>query len=59
MAPIQRRLPGLRGTEARRRRRISSESAATRAALAYAPATPVEVGVGRFVDWYLSYYGAA
>jgi UDP-glucuronate 4-epimerase len=23
----------------------------------YAPETPVEVGVGRFVDWYLSFYG--
>jgi UDP-glucuronate 4-epimerase len=30
----------------------------TRAALDYAPSTPVEVGVGRFVDWYLEYYGA-
>jgi UDP-glucuronate 4-epimerase len=29
----------------------------TRAALGYAPKTPVEEGVGRFVDWYLSYYG--
>lgn len=28
----------------------------TRAALDYAPATPVEVGVGRFVDWYRDYY---
>ena len=24
----------------------------------YAPTTPVEVGVKRFVDWYLEYYGA-
>jgi UDP-glucuronate 4-epimerase len=23
----------------------------------YAPATPVEVGIRRFVDWYLAYYG--
>jgi UDP-glucuronate 4-epimerase len=23
----------------------------------YKPATPVEVGVRRFVDWYLDYYG--
>lgn len=23
----------------------------------YRPATPVEVGVNNFVDWYLSYYG--
>lgn len=28
----------------------------TRAALDYAPVTPVEVGVGRFVDWYRDYY---
>jgi UDP-glucuronate 4-epimerase len=25
----------------------------------YQPATPVEVGIRQFVDWYLSYYGAA
>jgi UDP-glucuronate 4-epimerase len=24
----------------------------------YQPATPVEVGIRQFVDWYLSYYGA-
>jgi len=24
----------------------------------YRPATPVEVGVRRFVDWYLEYYGS-
>ena len=23
----------------------------------YKPATPVEVGIRRFVDWYLEYYG--
>jgi len=23
----------------------------------YRPATPVEVGVRKFVDWYLEYYG--
>jgi UDP-glucuronate 4-epimerase len=28
----------------------------TRAVLDYAPETPVEVGVGRFVDWYRDYY---
>ncbi len=28
------------------------------AAVGYKPATSVEVGVGRFVDWYRSYYGA-
>ena len=27
-------------------------------AIGYEPTTPVEVGVGKFVDWYLSYYGA-
>ena len=30
----------------------------TRAALGYAPGTPVDEGVSRFVDWYLDYYGA-
>jgi len=30
----------------------------TRAALGYAPRTPVDEGVSRFVDWYLDYYGA-
>ncbi|WP_334164674.1 NAD-dependent epimerase [Phenylobacterium sp.] len=29
----------------------------TMSALGYAPNTPLEVGVGRFVDWYLDYYG--
>ncbi|RAK66575.1 NAD-dependent epimerase [Phenylobacterium kunshanense] len=29
----------------------------TRAVLDYAPSTSVEVGVGRFVDWYRDYYG--
>lgn len=29
----------------------------TRAVLGYAPKVPVEVGVGRFVDWYREYYG--
>ena len=24
----------------------------------FAPATPIEVGVGRFVDWYREFYGA-
>jgi len=23
----------------------------------YAPTTPVEVGIRRFLDWYLEYYG--
>jgi UDP-glucuronate 4-epimerase len=29
----------------------------TMAALGYEPKTPIEVGVGRFVDWYLDFYG--
>lgn len=29
----------------------------TRAVLDYAPSTSVEIGVGRFVDWYREYYG--
>ena len=28
----------------------------TRSALGYAPSTSIEVGVGKFVDWYLDYY---
>ncbi|MGV9007077.1 MAG: hypothetical protein ACOH1H_10110 [Brevundimonas sp.] len=28
----------------------------TRQALDYAPATPIDVGVGRFVDWYRAFY---
>jgi UDP-glucuronate 4-epimerase len=31
----------------------------TRAVLDYAPQTTIEVGVGRFVDWYLDYFRAA
>jgi UDP-glucuronate 4-epimerase len=34
-----------------------ADTAETRAVLDYAPSTPVEVGVGRFVDWYRAYYG--
>ena len=37
--------------------RTEADVQETRAALDYAPSTPVEVGVGRFVDWYLDYYG--
>ena len=37
--------------------RTEADVTATRAALDYTPSTPVEVGVGRFVDWYLDYYG--
>jgi UDP-glucuronate 4-epimerase len=39
--------------------RTEADVEATRIALDYSPKTPVEVGVGRFVDWYLDYYGAA
>ncbi len=35
-----------------------ADTAETRAVLDYAPSTPVEVGVGRFVDWYRAYYQA-
>ena len=28
----------------------------TRAALDYAPSTPIDVGVKRFVDWYRAFY---
>ncbi len=38
--------------------RTDADVTATRAALDYAPGTPVEVGVGRFVDWYRAYYKA-
>jgi UDP-glucuronate 4-epimerase len=37
--------------------RTEADVEETRAAIGYAPTTPVEVGVGRFVDWYLDYYG--
>lgn len=37
--------------------RTEADVEATRQALDYAPTTPVEVGVDRFVDWYLDYYG--
>jgi UDP-glucuronate 4-epimerase len=37
--------------------RTEADVAETQASLGYAPDTPVEVGVGRFVDWYLEYYG--
>ncbi|MFN3511428.1 MAG: NAD-dependent epimerase [Phenylobacterium sp.] len=36
--------------------RTEADVAETMAALDYAPDTPIEVGVGRFVDWYLDYY---
>jgi UDP-glucuronate 4-epimerase len=34
-----------------------ADVAETMAALDYAPNTPLEVGVGRLVDWYLEHYG--
>lgn len=37
--------------------RTEADVTATRAALDYAPSTPIDVGVGRFVDWYLGFYG--
>ena len=37
--------------------RTQADVQETRAALDYTPSTPVEVGVGRFVDWYLDHYG--
>jgi UDP-glucuronate 4-epimerase len=37
--------------------RTEADVAETQAALDYTPSTSVEVGVGRFVDWYLDYYG--
>ncbi len=37
--------------------RTEADVEETRAALGYAPSTPIEVGVGRFVDWYLDYHG--
>jgi len=37
--------------------RTEADTAETRATLDYVPSTPVEEGVGRFVDWYLDYYG--
>jgi UDP-glucuronate 4-epimerase len=35
-----------------------AETAELRAATGFAPATPVEEGVRRFVDWYRGYYRA-
>ncbi|MEO8115668.1 MAG: NAD-dependent epimerase [Phenylobacterium sp.] len=37
--------------------RTEADVEETKVALDYAPQTPIEVGVGRFVDWYLDYYG--
>ena len=38
--------------------RTEADVEETRAALDYAPSTPIEVGIGAFVDWYLDYYRA-
>ncbi|RAK60837.1 capsular biosynthesis protein CpsI [Phenylobacterium hankyongense] len=38
--------------------RTEADVEETKAALDYSPSTPIEVGVGKFVDWYLDYYGA-
>ncbi len=37
--------------------RTEADISDTQSALGYAPTTPVEVGVSRFVDWYLAYHG--
>ncbi len=37
--------------------RTEADTEETEAALAYRPSTSVEVGVGKFVDWYREYYG--
>ncbi|HEX5264197.1 MAG TPA: NAD-dependent epimerase [Phenylobacterium sp.] len=36
--------------------RTEADVAETKAALGYAPSTPIEVGIAAFVDWYLGYY---
>jgi UDP-glucuronate 4-epimerase len=37
--------------------RTEADVSETRAALGYAPSTPIDVGVKRFVDWYRGFYG--
>jgi len=37
--------------------RTEADVAETRALLGYAPSTPIDVGVKRFVDWYRDFYG--
>lgn len=39
--------------------RTEADISDTRAALGYAPTTSIEVGIGRFVDWYRDYHGVA
>ena len=36
--------------------RTEADTDTTRAVLDYVPSTTVEVGVGRFVDWYRAYF---
>ena len=36
--------------------RTEADVTRTRAALDYAPSTPIDMGVGRFVDWYRAFY---
>jgi UDP-glucuronate 4-epimerase len=36
--------------------RTEADVTETRAALGYAPSTPIDVGVKRFVDWYRDFY---
>ena len=38
--------------------RTEADIAETRAALGYAPSTPIDIGVKRFVDWYRDFYKA-
>jgi UDP-glucuronate 4-epimerase len=37
--------------------RTEADAEETKDVLGYQPTTPIEVGVGHFVDWYLDYYG--
>ena len=37
--------------------RTEADVTETRTALGYAPSTPIDVGVQRFVDWYRDFYG--
>ena len=36
--------------------RTEADVSESRAALGYAPSTPIDVGVKRFVDWYRDFY---
>jgi UDP-glucuronate 4-epimerase len=38
--------------------RTEADVTETRTALGYAPSTPIDVGVKRFVDWYRDFYAA-